>query len=123
MDDCEWCQDEICVNADCPMCCDYCPVPDVDGVCRFEKREREEMAEYFAGGHLRFVNGKWRDDDGNVVEISRVKHGHWTLGTGENALQKGYRMCSQCGEIVKYAYTFYGEHNYCPNCGAKMDDE
>ena len=38
MADCKWCQDEICVNADCPMCCDYCPVPDTDGVCRFEER-------------------------------------------------------------------------------------
>lgn len=36
--DCKWCQDEICVNADCPMCCDYCLVPDTDGVCRFEER-------------------------------------------------------------------------------------
>lgn len=36
--DCKWMQDEICVNADCPMCCDYCPVPDTEGVCRFEDR-------------------------------------------------------------------------------------
>ena len=39
MDDCKYCQDEICVNADCPMCCDFCPVVDVPGVCRFEERE------------------------------------------------------------------------------------
>ena len=37
--DCKWMQDEICVNADCPMCADYCPVVDVTGVCRFEERE------------------------------------------------------------------------------------
>ena len=43
MADCEWCKDEICVNADCPMCCDYCPVPDIDGVCRFEEREGKEI--------------------------------------------------------------------------------
>ena len=24
---------------DCPMCCDFCPVPDIPGVCRFEERE------------------------------------------------------------------------------------
>lgn len=36
--DCKWCKDEICVNADCPKCCDYCPVPDDPGVCRFEER-------------------------------------------------------------------------------------
>ena len=40
MTDCKYCQgDEICVNADFPMCCDFCPVPDVPGVCRFEERE------------------------------------------------------------------------------------
>ena len=38
MADCKWMQDEICVNADCPMCADYCPVVDVPGVCRFEER-------------------------------------------------------------------------------------
>ena len=35
------------------------------------------MAEYFAGGHLRFVNGEWRDDDGNLIEIACVRHGRW----------------------------------------------
>ena len=40
--DCKWLQDEICVNADCPMCADFCPVVDVPGVCRFEEREEEK---------------------------------------------------------------------------------
>jgi hypothetical protein len=31
--------DEICVNDDCPVCADYCPVPDTDGVCRYEDRK------------------------------------------------------------------------------------
>lgn len=38
MPDCEWMQDEMCVNDQSPMCADYCPVPDVEGVCRFEER-------------------------------------------------------------------------------------
>lgn len=38
MADCKWMLDEICVNADCPMCCDYCPVADTEGVCRYEER-------------------------------------------------------------------------------------
>ena len=41
MPDCKYCQDEICVNADCPMCADYCPVVDVPGVCRFEERSSD----------------------------------------------------------------------------------
>ena len=39
MADCKYCQDEVCVNAECPMCSDFCPVPDIPGVCRFEERE------------------------------------------------------------------------------------
>lgn len=39
MADCKWMHDEICVNDKCPMVTDYCPVADVEGVCRFEKRE------------------------------------------------------------------------------------
>ena len=44
MTDCKYCQDEICVNADCPMCADFCPVPDIPGVCRFEEREEAQNA-------------------------------------------------------------------------------
>lgn len=41
MAECKWMQDEICVNADCPVCCDYCPVVDYPGVCRFEEVDQE----------------------------------------------------------------------------------
>lgn len=30
------------------------------------------MAEYFAGGHLRFLDGEWRDDNGDGVDIAKV---------------------------------------------------
>lgn len=42
MRNCKYCHDEICVNADCPMRADYCPVPDIEGVCRYEERDKEE---------------------------------------------------------------------------------
>lgn len=40
---CKHCDDftGICINPDCPMCADVCPVPDVDGICKFEAREEE----------------------------------------------------------------------------------
>lgn len=37
-DECKWMQDEVCVNADCPACADYCPVADTPGVCKYEER-------------------------------------------------------------------------------------
>ena len=45
MPDCKWCQDEVCVNADCPLCADYCPLIATPGVCRFEERSGEENSQ------------------------------------------------------------------------------
>lgn len=33
---------EICVNDKCPMCADYCPVPDTEDVCKWEEREEQK---------------------------------------------------------------------------------
>lgn len=38
IDECKWMQDEVCVNADCPACADYCPVANTPGVCIYEER-------------------------------------------------------------------------------------
>lgn len=38
---CKYNHDEFCVNDQCPMCADYCPVPDIDGVCQYEEREEK----------------------------------------------------------------------------------
>jgi hypothetical protein len=57
------------------------------------------------------------------VDAVPVVHGRWIIGTGENALMRGFRMCSACGEIIETQYSLYGMLNYCPNCGAKMDLE
>ena len=86
------------------------------------------MAEYFAGGHLRFVNGEWRDDNGDAIEISRVRHGQW-ISLTECANEGVY--CSICKKKVwksDYICAWCSKKNrnklrsnYCPNCGAKMD--
>lgn len=39
MTECKWCHNEFCVNDECPMCADYCPVPDTPNVCKHEKRK------------------------------------------------------------------------------------
>lgn len=38
---CKYCKDEICVNADCPMRADYCPVFDTPQICRYADMEFE----------------------------------------------------------------------------------
>ena len=41
MTECKYNKNEFCTNDQCPMCADYCPVPDTEGVCKFEEREEE----------------------------------------------------------------------------------
>ena len=66
------------------------------------------MAEYFAGGHLRFVDGKWRDDDGNMIEVELVRHGWWIEH------DDGVFTCNQCGNAES------NKSHFCRYCGAKM---
>lgn len=83
------------------------------------------MAKYFAGGNLRFVNGEWRDNDGNFIEIDRVRHGLWEKAQDMRRMDGNiydYR-CSLCDSLAeKGVYNNYDRlTKYCPNCGAKMD--
>ena len=73
------------------------------------------MAKCFAGGHLRFVNGEWRDDNGDAIEISRVRHGRWIDNGIPDSILSG---CSVCGFTCGSSSFFY-----CPICGAKMDGD
>lgn len=43
MKECKFCDDftGVCCNPECPMRGDCCPVPDTEGVCKFECREEE----------------------------------------------------------------------------------
>lgn len=72
------------------------------------------MAEYFAGGHLHFVNGEWRDDNGDAIEISHVRHGRLSVQYIDDYYGE-FADCMECGtdNILPC--------NYCRNCGAKMD--
>ena len=80
------------------------------------------MAEYFAGGHLRFVNGEWRDDNGDAIEISRVRNGRWVdrIVDENEVIQPWMKRyyCSECLEGGNQSWC-----KFCPNCGAKMDLE
>ena len=102
------------------------------------------MTEYFAGGHLRFVNGEWRDDNGDAIEISRVRHGRWLLEANKDKVNYRWNVtaeCLNCCDEKKEIWAGFFPNvpdwlardtalisaksvklsNYCPNCGAKMD--
>lgn len=52
-----------------------------------------------------------------TVDVAEVKHAHWTHIVGYDP-RDAWVECSRCRTTVKYPGT-----KYCPNCGAKMDEE
>ena len=103
---CKYCKDEVCVNADCPLCADYCPVIDVPGVCRYEVIEPLE----------RFVEAQNRTYDQALKEI---KAGHketywmwWVFpqykGLGESELSKYYAIQSKTEARAYLAHPILG---------------
>ena len=58
-------------------------------------------------------------NDAPAVDAEVVRHGKWIA---ENIRKKSYlRQCSVCNKIAYFCGTGCS-YNYCPNCGAKMED-
>ena len=53
-----------------------------------------------------------------AADVAPVVHARWIE-------DHDYLKCPECGVMVKWDFTFFdiGDWNYCPNCGAKMDEE
>lgn len=65
---CKYCINEICVNADCPMRTEFCPVYDVEGVCKYEDRGKVKPCP-FCGNEVSVALGG--DDDHQWWFITR----------------------------------------------------
>lgn len=53
-----------------------------------------------------------------AADIQPVKHGRWIWDNSpEFGNPYGSYKCSECNERQSF------KENYCPNCGAKMDDD
>lgn len=53
---CKWISDdfnEICTNADCPACCNWCPTVNYPGLCKYEEP-------------MEATNGAKRKHNGNI---------------------------------------------------------
>ena len=59
-----------------------------------------------------------------TIEAEPVKHGHWIV---HKPFENGKDNCNECIECsecnIWFGHDCYSKTNYCPNCGAKMDDE
>ena len=59
-------------------------------------------------------------DEAPSVDAVPVRHGKWLKAYGDHeafGVRPFYRYCSKCNEATVFPY------NYCPNCGARMDEE
>ena len=52
-----------------------------------------------------------------TIEAEPVKHGRWDAREMKDIGTYTVYWCSECNNFS------YFKHNYCPNCGAKMDLE
>ena len=57
-----------------------------------------------------------------TVDAEPVRHGRWIMADEYCNHAKEFQ-CSACGNTVEYDYyTRFCEYDFCPNCGAKMDE-
>lgn len=57
-----------------------------------------------------------------AADVLEVRHGHWK-GRNKNRYNDDEATCSLCGVTFSSGYTDPSWWEYCPNCGAKMDDD
>lgn len=58
-----------------------------------------------------------------IADVEPVRHGHWKVvndGYGDKAY---ICECSECKDTVWVYTNADRKWNYCPNCGARMDEE
>ena len=83
-----------------PKCCMYCPLFDGEyGTCNIIGETKADATEE-------------RAKDCPLVEIEERKVGKWI--DKEKIM---FPICSKCG------LTSVEKYSFCPNCGAKMDEE
>ena len=62
-----------------------------------------------------------------AAEVVEVRHGAWIKEPPYTSVGGDYKkaiICSECNSFfVSEGNTPWRMHNYCPNCGAKMDKE
>ena len=66
-----------------------------------------------------------KEDDGRIrpvyfIDAEPVRRGRWVNKNNGKWNTLPVFMCSECGD---YDPRLYGNENYCPNCGARMDGD
>ena len=70
-------------------------------------------------GAYGYVDAK-QISDAPTIDAAPVRHGHWIYHPDDLFPNDSTQECSYCH--AEESLTLYNE-NYCPNCGARMDEE
>lgn len=81
-------------------------------VCLYDSGEQENATT--AAMNFAFNHCKEKIAALPAADVAPVRHGRW-LGH-----EYGFAWCSLCHERQEVDFA---PHNYCPHCGAKMDEE
>ena len=88
-----------------PENCMSCPCADGEyGVCNID-----------------YSVGLSADDRPKECPLREVKHAHWNNVTNFETMYLA--ECSNCKDTVWVYRNIKNNWNYCPNCGAKMEEE
>ena len=79
------------------------------------------IAPFLVGNSVHYEWIAFRDEVNQIpiIEAEPVKHAHWIKQKRE------IFKCSNCGNYLDFGgvNAGRGDANYCPNCGAKMDEK
>ena len=62
-------------------------------------------------------------DNAPTVDAVEVVHGQWEFSHTTTVEKFNVVKCSNCGHEAFAIAIYVKQGRYCPNCGAKMDDE
>ena len=85
--------------------------------------EREAAEDAVGEAHLKGLNPLWELRDVPAADVAPVVHGRWddsgryTFPSGNAAVR-----CTNCGCALTESEYHLNNWNYCPVCGAKMDE-
>lgn len=83
------------------------------------KRKMEDLVFYRGNIVIEIIDALHKVDECQTVDAEPVKHARWIDPV------HGVYKCSNCRSFLDFegVNSGSGDANYCPHCGAKMDEE
>lgn len=99
---------------------------DADGSYTLNASDNTDYSLCFGGGIISVIDKhghiacEFFADDATTIDAEPVRHGHWILEREPNGRPYCFH-CSVCDDDFHHI-GIKSATDYCPNCGAKMDE-